>query len=214
MLFLSQQASQVYGVPLSRSLLIKPGVYPEQRPCNEDTRRKWIEALAQPNKRLCSLSDHVPHGYRRKSLFEGLIRYNVPLLRATWFIKVTYLNQLQTRQTPNSISVAGSDNQRSQWTKDVVEYLQHMLDEFCSKEGAFVHPSFREQSSPGPTAGTNQIKMKTEASPAARDIEEHLVHFKWWYMFFSSNGISQKNCLFPQYLSNGYLTNSRRERFS
>jgi hypothetical protein len=84
-----------------------------------------------------------------------------------------------------------------------------MLDEFCSKEGAFVHPSFREQSSPGPTAGTNQIKMKTEASPAARDIEEHLVHFKWWYMFFSSNGISQKNCLFPQYLSNGYLTNSR-----
>jgi hypothetical protein len=56
------------------------------------------------------------------------------------------------------------------------------LDEFCSKEGAFVHPSFREQSSPGPTAGTNQIKMKTEASPAAGDIEEPLVHFKWWYM--------------------------------
>ncbi|ONL99142.1 RNA polymerase II transcription mediators [Zea mays] len=145
-------------------------------------RNLQTSALAQPNKRLCSLSEHVPHGYRRKSLFEGLIRYNVLLLRATWFIKVTYLNQLQTRQTPNSISVAGSDNQRSQWTKDVVEYLQHMLDEFCSKEGAFVHPSFREQSSPGPTAGTNQIKMKTKASPAAGDIEEHLVHFKWWYM--------------------------------
>jgi hypothetical protein len=45
-----------------------------------------------------------------------------------------------------------------------------------------VHPSFREHSSPGPTAGTNQIKMKTEASPAAGDIEEPLVHFKWWYM--------------------------------
>jgi len=43
MLFLSQQAGQVYGVPLYGSLLIKPGVYPEQRPCNEDTRRKWIE---------------------------------------------------------------------------------------------------------------------------------------------------------------------------
>ena len=57
-----------------------------------------------------------------------------------------------------------------------------MLDEFCSKEGAFVHPYFREQSSPGPTAGTNQIKMKTEASPAAGEFEEHLVHFKWRYM--------------------------------
>uniref|UniRef100_A0A804Q3V2 Uncharacterized protein n=1 Tax=Zea mays TaxID=4577 RepID=A0A804Q3V2_MAIZE len=132
--------------------------------------------------------------YKQKTTLDKLLKRR-PLLSqtsdcvhclstATWFIKVTYLNQLQTRQTPNSISVAGSDNQRSQWTKDVVEYLQHMLDEFCSKEGAFVHPSFREQSSPGPTAGTNQIKMKTEASPA-------------------------KNCLFPQYLSNDYLTNSR-----
>jgi len=43
MLFLFQQAGQVYGVPLSGSLLIKPGVYPEQRPCNEDARRKWAE---------------------------------------------------------------------------------------------------------------------------------------------------------------------------
>uniref|UniRef100_A0A804R350 Mediator complex subunit Med12 domain-containing protein n=1 Tax=Zea mays TaxID=4577 RepID=A0A804R350_MAIZE len=205
------QAGQVYGVPLSGSLLIKPGVYPEQRPCNEDTRRKWIEALAQPNKRLCSLSEHIPHGYRRKSLFEGLIRYNVPLLRATWFIKVTYLNQ--TRQTPNSISVAGSDNQRSQWTKDVVEYLQHILDEFCSKEGAFVHPSFREQSSPGPTVGTNQIKMKTEASLAAGDIEEPLVHFKWWYMVRLIQWHLTEELLVPSVLIE-WLSNQLQERDS
>jgi len=56
------------------------------------------------------------------------------------------------------------------------------LDEFCSKESAVVPPSFREQSSPGLTAGTNQIKIKTEASPAAGDSEEPLVHFKWRYM--------------------------------
>lgn len=41
--------------------------------------------------------------------------------------------------------------------------------------------SFREQSSPGLAAGTNQIKMKTEASPAAGDSEEPL-HLKWRYM--------------------------------
>jgi hypothetical protein len=44
---------------------------------------------------LRSLADHVPHGYRKKSLLEVLIRNNVPLLRATWFIKVTYLNQVE-----------------------------------------------------------------------------------------------------------------------
>jgi hypothetical protein len=53
-----------------------------------------LQALAQPNKRLRLLSEHVPHGYRRKSLFDVLTRCNVPLLRATWFVKVTYLNQV------------------------------------------------------------------------------------------------------------------------
>ncbi|KAF0906429.1 hypothetical protein E2562_011427, partial [Oryza meyeriana var. granulata] len=175
-----RKAGQVYGVPLFGSLLIKPGVYPEQRPCNEDTRRKWAEALSQPNKRLRSLSEHVPHGYRRKSLLDVLTRYNVPLLRATWFVKVTYLNQPQVRSTSVSTSAGGSDNHRSnQWTNDVVEYLQQLLDEFCLKE---VPPSFREQSSPGLIAGATQVKMKSEAAPAVGDTDEPLVHFKWWYM--------------------------------
>ncbi|RVX10075.1 Mediator of RNA polymerase II transcription subunit 12 [Vitis vinifera] len=38
-----KQAGQVYGVPLSGSLLTKPCVFPEQRPCGEDFRKKWIE---------------------------------------------------------------------------------------------------------------------------------------------------------------------------
>uniref|UniRef100_J3MNL0 Mediator complex subunit Med12 domain-containing protein n=1 Tax=Oryza brachyantha TaxID=4533 RepID=J3MNL0_ORYBR len=175
-----RKAGQVYGVPLFGSLLIKPGVYPEQRPCNEDTRRKWAEALSQPNKRLRSLSEHVPHGYRRKSLLDVLTRYNVPLLRATWFVKVTYLNQPQVRSTSVSSSAGGSDNHRSnQWTNDVIEYLQQLLDEFCLKE---VPPSFREQSSPALISGATQVKMKSEATPAVGDTDEPLVHFKWWYM--------------------------------
>lgn len=37
------QAGQVYGVPLADSLLTKPGIFPEQKPCGEDLRKKWIE---------------------------------------------------------------------------------------------------------------------------------------------------------------------------
>lgn len=44
-LFLPWQAGQVYGVPLADSLLTKPGVFPEQRPCGEDFRKKWIEVF-------------------------------------------------------------------------------------------------------------------------------------------------------------------------
>ncbi|TVU48682.1 hypothetical protein EJB05_08327 [Eragrostis curvula] len=209
-----RKAGQVYGVPLSGSLLIKSGVYPEQRPCNEDTRRKWAEALAQPNKRLRSLSEHVPHGYRRKSLFEVLIRYNVPLPRATWFVKVTYLNQPQARPTSNSISTGASDNQRSsQWTKDVVEYLQQILEEFCLKEGNAVPPSFREQPSPGLTAGANQIKLKAEASPASGDAEEPLVHFKWRYMVRLVQWHLTEELLVPSVLIE-WLFNQLQERDS
>ncbi|KAL6589657.1 hypothetical protein ACP70R_050271 [Stipagrostis hirtigluma subsp. patula] len=215
-----RKAGQVYGVPLSGSLLIKSGFYPEQRPCNEDTRRKWVEgaiilqALAQPNKRLRSLSEHVPHGYRRKSLFEVLTRYNVPLLRATWFVKVTYLNQPQARPTSNSISSGASDNQRSnQWTKDVLEYLQQLLDEFCLKEGTVVPPSFREHSSPGLTAAANQIKMKNEASPAAGDTEEPLVQFKWRYMVRLIQWHLAEELLIPSVLIE-WLFNQMQERDS
>jgi hypothetical protein len=88
--------------------------------------------------------------------------------------------QPQVRSTSVSTSAGGSDNHRSnQWTNDVVEYLQQLLDEFCLKE---VPPSFREQSSPGLIAGVTQVKMKSEAPPAVGDIDEPLVHFKWWYM--------------------------------
>ncbi|KAK3148637.1 hypothetical protein QOZ80_3BG0297530 [Eleusine coracana subsp. coracana] len=209
-----RKAGQVYGVPLSGSLLIKSGVYPEQRPCNEDTRRKWAEALAQPNKRLRSLSEHVPHGYRRKSLFEVLIRYSVPLPRATWFVKVTYLNQPQARPTSNNISTSASDNQRSnQWTKDVVEYLHQVLDEFCLKEGTAVPPSFREQSSPGLAAGANQIKIKAEASPASGDVEEPLVHFKWRYMVRLVQWHLTEELLVPSVLIE-WLFNQLQERDS
>lgn len=55
-----------------------------------------VQGLSQHHKRLHSLAEHVPHGFRKKHLFEVLIRHNVPLLRATWFIKVTYLNQVGT----------------------------------------------------------------------------------------------------------------------
>ena len=30
-------------MPLADSLLTKPGIFPEQRPCGEDFRKKWIE---------------------------------------------------------------------------------------------------------------------------------------------------------------------------
>ncbi|XP_024364387.1 mediator of RNA polymerase II transcription subunit 12 [Physcomitrium patens] len=132
-----RKAGQVYGVPLSGNLLAKSGVFPEHRTCGEDFRKKWIEDLSQ-RKRLRALAEHVPHGYQRRTIFEALIKHDVPLLRATWFIKIIYLNQVK----PMSIgmSAGGPDKSQSKrvelWTKNVLEYTQSLLDDLCQTGGA------------------------------------------------------------------------------
>uniref|UniRef100_A0A2P2LZB7 Uncharacterized protein MANES_05G034300 n=4 Tax=Rhizophora mucronata TaxID=61149 RepID=A0A2P2LZB7_RHIMU len=177
-----RKAGQVYGVPLSGPLLTKPGVFPEQRPCGEDFKKKWIEGLSQPHKRLRSLAECVPHGYRRKSLFEVLIRNNVPLLRATWFIKVTYLNQVR----PTSASMSSGTLDKSQvsrtelWTKDVIEYLQYLLDEFLYRNTTRAAPHSRDRSSHLLYSGL--VQHRSNASSVPLDGEEPSLHFKWGYV--------------------------------
>ncbi|EEF50532.1 mediator of RNA polymerase II transcription subunit 12 [Ricinus communis] len=177
-----RKAGQVYGVPLSGSLLAKPGVFPEQKPCGEDFKKKWIEGLSQPHKRLRSLADHVPHGYRKKSLFEVLIRNNVPLLRATWFIKVTYLNQVR----PSSASISSGTPDKTQlsrtelWTKDVIEYLQILLDEFFSRNNSHSALHTRDRSPQMLYAGS--VQYRSDPATFSIDGEEPSLHFKWWYV--------------------------------
>ncbi|RDY03839.1 Mediator of RNA polymerase II transcription subunit 12, partial [Mucuna pruriens] len=172
-----RKAGQVYGVALSGSQLAKPGVFPEQRPCPEDFRKKWIEGLSQQHKRLRSLTDLVPH-VRRKSLLEVLIKNNVPLLRATWFIKVTYLNLVRS----GSVSIPSGTADKTQlscselWTKDVIEYLQTLLDEFFSKNTS--HNRDRSPQVPY----TASLQHRNDQLLSVSDGEEPSLHFKWWYI--------------------------------
>ncbi|KAF2282590.1 hypothetical protein GH714_043219 [Hevea brasiliensis] len=138
--------------------------------------------LSQSHKRLRSLADHVPHGYRRKSLFEVLIRNNVPLVRATWFIKVTYLNQVR----PSSASISSGTPDKTQlsrtelWTKDVIEYLQILLDEFFSRNNSHSALHTRDRSPQMLYAGS--VHHRSDPAPAFIDGEEPSLHFKWWYV--------------------------------
>ncbi|PQQ17288.1 mediator of RNA polymerase II transcription subunit 12 isoform X1 [Prunus yedoensis var. nudiflora] len=177
-----RKAGQVYGVPLVDTLLSKPGVFPEQRHCGEDLRKKWIEGLSQQHKRLRSLADHVPHGYRKRSLFEVLTRNNVPLLRATWFIKVTYLNQVR----PGSAIISSGAPDKAQlsrtelWTKDVIDYLQYLLDELFSRNNSHSTSHNRDRSPQTLYAGS--VPQRSDPASAVLDGEEPSLHFKWWYV--------------------------------
>ncbi|XP_042512477.1 mediator of RNA polymerase II transcription subunit 12-like [Macadamia integrifolia] len=187
-----RKAGQVYGAPLSGALLLKPGVFPEQRPCGEDFRKKWIEGLSQPHKRLRTLADHVPHGYRRRALLEVLIKHKVPLLRATWFIKVNYLNQV--RPTSANVSSGQADKPQSGrtelWTKDVIDYLQILLDDFLSKNGSLSTHYSRDQSP----------QMLLAGSVHQGDGDEPSLHFKWWYMVRILQWHHSEGLLLPSYV--------------
>ncbi|GAB4844487.1 hypothetical protein Ancab_037865 [Ancistrocladus abbreviatus] len=177
-----RKAGQVYGVPLSGSLLSKSGVFPEQKACSEDFRRRWIEGLSQCHKSLHSLADHIPDGIRRKSLLDILIKNNVPLLRATWFIKIIYLNQVQ----PGSSSVPSGTPDRSHlscsklWTRDVTDYLQHLLEEYLSRNNTNSAPQTRDRSPQ--MLYTGSVQQKSDISSSVIDGEEPSLHFKWWYV--------------------------------
>lgn len=167
-----RKAGQVYGVPLSGPLLTKSGLFPDLRTCGEDFKRKWIEGLSQPHKRLRSLADHVPHGYRKKALFEALIKHKVPLLRATWFIKITYLNQVRPSEKPLGKRV-------ELWTKDFIDYLDSLLDESC--QNVAVSGTYSRDQSPQLLVASGQ-HQGCDPSRATNDAEEPTLHIKWCYM--------------------------------
>ncbi|XP_051144258.1 mediator of RNA polymerase II transcription subunit 12-like [Andrographis paniculata] len=177
-----RKAGQVYGIPLLGTLLTKSGIFPELRPCGEDIRKKWIEGLSQPHKRLQSLANHIPHGYRKKCLFEVLIKNNVPLLRATWYIKVTYLNQVR----PVSLNSSSAFHERSYllrselWTKDIIEYLQYLLDEFMT--GNISRSTLHIQDRSSPIVYGSSAQQKGNSFSAVMDSEEPSLDKKWWYM--------------------------------
>lgn len=172
-----RKEGQVYGVPLSGNLLNKPGTFVEQKPCGEDFRKKWMEGLSQPRKQLRSLADHVPHGYKKTTLFEVLIRNNVPILRATWFIKVTYLNQIRpgSSSTPEKTQYTRSE----QWTKDVIDYLQHLLDEFVLRSKSLPIVNVRDRSS---QISSGSMHHKNGKISSTVDSEDPSFQFKWWYV--------------------------------
>ncbi|XP_061373530.1 mediator of RNA polymerase II transcription subunit 12 [Gastrolobium bilobum] len=192
-----RKAGQVYGVALSGSQLAKPGVFPELRPSGEDFRKKWIEGLSQQHKRLRSLADHVPHGYKRASLLEVLIKNNVPLLRATWFIKVTYLNQVR----PGSVGISSGTADKIQlsrsevWTKDVINYLHTLLEEFYSKNPSHSTPHSRERSPQMPYTGS--LQHKSDSLLSVSDGEEPSLHFRWWYIVRLLQWHHAEGLLFP-----------------
>ncbi|KAK1283240.1 Mediator of RNA polymerase II transcription subunit 12 [Acorus calamus] len=156
-----RKAGQVYGVPLSGSLLSKPGGFPEQRPCGEDFRKKWIE-----------------------------------------------IKPVVTGVSPGVTDKA----QRSElWTKDVIEYLQYLLDDFFPKDGSLPALQIRDQTLQPVLVGT--VQQKADFVQAIPDMGEPSLQFKWWYMVQILQWHNEEGLLLPSLIIDWVLSQLQEKEF-
>jgi len=87
---------------------------------------------------------------------------------------------------PSSTSISSGTFDKNQvsrtelWTKDVVDYLQSLLDEYLSRNNPHSAPHSRDRSQQ--MLYTGSVQHRSDPAPAIIDGEEPSLHFKWWYV--------------------------------
>lgn len=67
-----------------------------------------------------------------------------------------------------------------QWTKDVIDYLHALLDEFVSKNNFHSTVHVRDRSPQ--LAYPGSLQHRNDAASTSTDADDPSLHFKWWYV--------------------------------
>ena len=100
-------------------------------------------------------------------------------------LKVTDYGYFVFQVRPASASISSGSPDKSQlsrtelWTKDVIDYLQGLLEEFLSRNNSHSTHHSRDKSQQILYAGS--IQQKSDLI-SGLDSEEPSLHFKWWYV--------------------------------
>ena len=116
---------RLFGVALAGEQLGAAGAVPEQRALSDEAKRAWLLGLAG-EKPLGELGASVPHGFRRRALFDALSAHRVPLPRAAWACRVFALNQPRAQGAAGADALAAAERTRA-WTADLCECVSSLL---------------------------------------------------------------------------------------
>lgn len=148
--------------------LFRPSTFraPSRATLNDQKKEQWLTDLSGTTS-LRRLSKSVPHGFKSDKLLDTLAQRQVPLLRASWYIKIVALSEMQAQRGRNS----STQNQYStDWTMIVNMFLKKQLLEInphsTSKPAA---------SSLNPAGGAQAIK------PWASEEAKEKWESKWRY---------------------------------
>ncbi|KAG0369656.1 RNA polymerase II mediator complex subunit [Gamsiella multidivaricata] len=122
---------------------------PSRATLNDQKKEQWMADLSGTVS-LRRLSRSVPHGFKSEKLLETLAQRQVPMMRATWYIKIVALSEMQAqRSRPSS-----TQNQYStDWTLTVNMFLKKQLLEI--NPHSVVKPA---ASALNPASGAQNVK--------------------------------------------------------
>lgn len=86
---------------------------------------------------------------------------------------------LQIRPGSSSTPEKTQYTRSEQWTKDVIDYLQHLLDEFVSKSKSLPIVNVRDRAS---QISSGSMHHKNGKISSTVDSEDPPFQFKWWYV--------------------------------
>ncbi|KAF9586656.1 RNA polymerase II mediator complex subunit [Lunasporangiospora selenospora] len=139
---------------------------PSRATLNDQKKEQWMSDLAGTTP-LRRLSKSVPHGFKGEKLLEALAQRQVPMLRATWYIKIIALSEMQAQRSRPAVPQHSYSNE---WTITVNTFLKKQLMEINPNPAT--KPAVSALNS---ASGTQNIK------PWASDEAKEKWETKWRY---------------------------------
>ncbi|KAF9914955.1 RNA polymerase II mediator complex subunit [Lobosporangium transversale] len=139
---------------------------PSRATLNDQKKEQWLSDLSGTVS-LRRLSKSVPHGFKSEKLLEALAQRQVPLLRATWYIKIVALSEMQPQRNRPGIT---QHQYSAEWTAIVNLFLRKQLLEINP------NPTSKPATSAlNPASGTQNVK------PWANEEAKEKWEAKWRY---------------------------------
>eukprot|EP00873_Tetraselmis_striata_P023668 jgi/Tetstr1/443932/TSEL_031884.t1 len=181
-------AAQELNVPLAGDMLAKLPAPPELRLVAPEARTRWLEDLGG-GRPLRKLAEAVPAGFvgQMSVLLETLHDNRVPMWRATWLLRVVYLNHIKPASGPGGApsllgglppgTGGGKQGSRSAaFTQHLADHLDALLQE--ARGGRKQRPAGSESSPGGPKSPSSSGPPEPGGMEAAAGGE---VASRWHY---------------------------------
>lgn len=108
-------------------------ILPHRVTLTDNKKEQWLQDLSSPYASIAKITEFIPHGLKRRQVIEQCYLKQIPLKRATWFIKCCYSIELQSLHLKNQHSKVKNLNELDSlyrdWTDTFVYILEKLIFE-------------------------------------------------------------------------------------